>query len=251
MEQYKIQDDSGDRNYFTIIPNYILNHSTSNDQSLYLQMKRLAGEKGKCTAGIRYFMKQLGVGQKSIQKSIKYLIEHKWIDFLGKEKIMTNSGYQKINTYKVNDIWKVNNDFYNDIGVSKRIHLDTKNDTRCIQKEVQGVSESIQKKEHNTKKELNTTIVEQPEVANINKIFDILYKINPSLNYAISSHRKATEWLISKYGFEKTVGLAEYAVSIFGKDYAPSITNPSELKSKLSKLAEFAKKNKKNNYIKI
>jgi hypothetical protein len=46
----KILDNSGDKRYFTIVPNYILNHSTAIDQALYLQMKRLAGDEGLCFA---------------------------------------------------------------------------------------------------------------------------------------------------------------------------------------------------------
>ena len=37
-----ISDESGDKKYFTLVPNYILNHSSAIDQSLYLQMKRFA-----------------------------------------------------------------------------------------------------------------------------------------------------------------------------------------------------------------
>ena len=39
-----ILDESGDKKYFTIVPNYILNHSTATTQALYLQMKRLAND---------------------------------------------------------------------------------------------------------------------------------------------------------------------------------------------------------------
>ncbi len=138
MKQIHIQDDSGDKKYFTIIPNYILNHSTANDQALYLQMKRIAGDGGKCSAGVRYFQKQLKLGHIAIRKSMKYLIKHKWITYLGKEKVETSGGIQEINTYKVNDIWPVNNE--HNQGVSETDPL------RCVQNENQGVSETAQKK---------------------------------------------------------------------------------------------------------
>ena len=104
MEQINIKDESGDKKYFTIIPNYILNHSTANDQALYMQMKRIAGDNGKCEAGVRYFTKQLGLGASSVRKSVKYLIEHHWIDYIGKSEVKTRCGVQKVNTYKVNEI---------------------------------------------------------------------------------------------------------------------------------------------------
>jgi hypothetical protein len=40
----KINDESGDHKYFSLLPHYILNHSTAVDQALYMQMKRYAGE---------------------------------------------------------------------------------------------------------------------------------------------------------------------------------------------------------------
>jgi hypothetical protein len=137
MTQINIKDESGDKRYFTIIPNYILNHSTANDQALYMQMKRIAGDNGTCDAGVRYFTKQLGLGTSSVKNSIKYLIDHHWIEYLGKTEVKTRSGIQKVNTYKVNDIWKENNNHYDDIGVSKQTHLTkqgvSENALRCIQ----------------------------------------------------------------------------------------------------------------------
>ena len=58
MEKIQIQDESGDTNYFTIIPNYIANHSTANDEALYFQMKKHAGEKGECFASEVLFKKK-------------------------------------------------------------------------------------------------------------------------------------------------------------------------------------------------
>jgi len=46
--KYKIKDESNDRQYFTIIPNYILNHSSAIDKAIYIDMKRVAGENGRC-----------------------------------------------------------------------------------------------------------------------------------------------------------------------------------------------------------
>ena len=80
MAKIKIEDGSGDKDFFTIIPNYIKNHSTANDQSLYLQMKGFAGEEGKCFATEKTLMERMGVGKKAFNKSLNYLLEKKWID---------------------------------------------------------------------------------------------------------------------------------------------------------------------------
>jgi len=112
MEEIKIKDGSGDKEFFTIIPNYILNHSTHWDREVYIQMKRIAGENGKCYMSIQRLSKKCGMGKERLNKSIRYLIKHCWIKFMGKTPIMTKGGEQLANTYKVENIWKLNTKFY-------------------------------------------------------------------------------------------------------------------------------------------
>jgi len=100
----KISDESGDKKYFSQLPHYILNHSTSTDQALYWQMKRYAGETGKCFATQETLMKKLGVGKQKFKKSLEYLLSKKWIRFIG----MTGSKTRPIRTYAIVDIWKLN-----------------------------------------------------------------------------------------------------------------------------------------------
>ena len=112
MTKIKIEDGSGDKDFFTIIPNYILNHSTIWDREVYTQMKRIAGENGKCYMSIPNLAKKCGMGKERLKKSIKYLIEHNWIKYLGKIPTITKGGEQLVNTYKIENIWRLNTDFY-------------------------------------------------------------------------------------------------------------------------------------------
>jgi len=69
MEQKdKYIDKSGDKKYFTQIPNMIVNHSTAYEQSLYLVMKRLAGEGGSCYASLNFLAEKMGVHKTTFQK---------------------------------------------------------------------------------------------------------------------------------------------------------------------------------------
>jgi len=114
QEKLHIKDDSGDKEFFTIIPNYILNNSTAVDQALYLQLKRLAGDgkRNYCYPSYNYLMEKLHLRRETIKKSLKYLIKHKWIDSLGKRQVMTAGGYQWVNAYQINNIWAINTEFY-------------------------------------------------------------------------------------------------------------------------------------------
>ena len=149
----EIQDQSNDKQYFTIIPNYIANHSSANDQALYFQMKRYAEEKGKCFASEKLLMDKLKIGNKALKKSIKYLTEHEWISLIGKEKIETTGGKQERKVYVVNDIWEMNNNFYK--GVVESEPLDDKgvveSNSRGVQKEAKGVCFQKTKKNNNNK----------------------------------------------------------------------------------------------------
>jgi len=119
MNEINVKNSSGDREYFTIIPNYILNHSTAIDQALYMQMKRVAGD-GQCAVSIRYLQKQLKIGRTTIYKSIKYLVTHGWIKKLGKIEVRTTKrGVQKVNCYEVVDLWELNTKYYVQRAVDK------------------------------------------------------------------------------------------------------------------------------------
>ena len=146
----KLQDNSNDKKYFTIIPNYILNHSSATDQALYLQMKRLVGDQeGVCYASEKYFKDKLDIGSKALKKSIKYLLEHGWIKEAGYRGIETHGGKQNVKTYLIKDIWNMNMRYYSK-GVANSDPLNSqglfKSDQRGAQKDVQGVRFQATKK---------------------------------------------------------------------------------------------------------
>jgi hypothetical protein len=152
-ENLQIEDHSGDRKYFTMVPNYILNHSTANDQSLYLHMKRAAGDNGLCYMSKRSLAKKMGIGIYALNTSIKYLISHKWIAEIGKKPIKTTSGEQFITVYKINDIWGLNNAFYSQ-GASELAYPKVRLNS-------QGGASELAPKKNNTKED-NTSELKIP-----------------------------------------------------------------------------------------
>jgi len=120
MTKIIIENNSGDKDFFTILPNYIANHSTANDQALYFQMKRYAGEDGKCFATEKTLMGKLGIGKKAYNKSLSYLISKDWISYIG----ITKGKTRPIKTYKINNIWKLNNQEYNKISAKSTLSTD-------------------------------------------------------------------------------------------------------------------------------
>lgn len=103
-EFVKIEDQSGDRKYFTQIPNMIVNHSTAYEQSLYLIMKRLAGEKGSCYASINWLSKKMGVAKRTVSQTIEKLLRRRWIKEI-ESKIVSGG---EVRQFTIVDLWKLN-----------------------------------------------------------------------------------------------------------------------------------------------
>lgn len=99
--------------------------------------------------------------------------------------------------------------------------------------------DNIQRK-NNTKKDI---ILHSEQSSQVNDLLSLFKEINPSLNFGNKTQRKALEWLIDKTGFQKARSTVEYAVSIQGQKYAPTITTPYELQKKLGQVLVFYKKN--------
>ncbi|MBI3335673.1 MAG: helix-turn-helix domain-containing protein, partial [Candidatus Portnoybacteria bacterium] len=82
-DNFKIKDASNDRKYFTIIPNFIINHSTVFEQTIYLYMKRVAGEEGSCWESPKNIAKKLGIAPGTVRKYQKELVRRGWIEVVG------------------------------------------------------------------------------------------------------------------------------------------------------------------------
>jgi len=146
MNNIKFEDASGDKEFFTIVPNYILNHSTQCDRDVYIQIKRIAGENGECYMSRSKLAQQCGISVRRLDKSIKYLLDHKWIIDAGKKQIDTKGGKQYTNVYKVANLWDLNMQYYKEKIINKGIAPNTqplstgnaKNDTKGVQKTTKG-----------------------------------------------------------------------------------------------------------------
>lgn len=83
----------------------------------------------------------------------------------------------------------------------------------------------------------------------INELLKEFEQVNPTLNYGNKTQRKALEEILNKFGYEKTLRTIQYALSIQGKKYSPTITTPYQLKNKLGDLKVYYEKNNTSNVI--
>lgn len=141
---------------------------------------------------------------------------------------------------------------YDRYQVIENYKSDKKSDLKAIQK--RNESDTINKNDKNDSnhnldinKDIDNNILRaKPAEENpdpINQIIDIFYNsINPNINYGNKTTRGACEFMIKKYGFEKTKKVAEYSITLHDIPYAPTVTTPYELKVKMSAIIGHWKK---------
>lgn len=159
-DPFKIIDESGDRKYFTIIPNYIVNHSTAYEKAIYICMKRIAGEKGTCWMSAMELAKLLRCSRNTVAKYQKKLVERGWIEVVGYKA--TGATNQQTIEYRIVDLWSLNVRHYEEKAkrstderlpqslqpVNERVHLVNSKHSTIVHKE-----EPLKKKE---KEEIKT-----------------------------------------------------------------------------------------------
>jgi len=106
--EFNIRDESQDRRYFAIIPNFIVNHSTLAERGFYLTLKRIAGEDGDVCYSAAKLGEMCGISKRTVYRLIGSLVKRNWIRKSG----VVETGYKPRTTYSIVDLWRLNIDFY-------------------------------------------------------------------------------------------------------------------------------------------
>ncbi len=110
-ESNEIFDGSDDKAYFTITPNIVIDSDISAyAKLLYIYLKRVAGETGKCWQSTRTISKNLNISMGTISNSKKELVS---AGFIKITKVVCNRG-KSADVISVRDIWEENiNKYHN------------------------------------------------------------------------------------------------------------------------------------------
>lgn len=197
--------------------------------AIYIIRKTYGFNKLEDEISLTQFQKDLSRSRQTIVTALKNLQ-------LIKVARLVKQGTSK----KHSNLWKINK-YYNTWELVNMARLVQRKRGTSLTKAPQLVKTARHTKD-NTKDNI-TKYSNSAELNSINQIIDIFYKtINPNINYANKSNRDSTNWLIGKYGLEKIIAAAKYAVSVQGQQYAPTITTPTQLKNKMAELSIFKKK---------
>lgn len=257
---FLVTEEAPDRDYFTIVPNYIVNHSTIYEQGIYLVMKRIAGEGGNCYTSHQSIAKRAGISRQTVSRIVQKLIKRGWIKETGKVAAKTHP----VRNYQIVDLWKVNSDYYRTqkICTPQSQSFKNKKDMLTTERKIctpQSISfginttkneaknTSISTKEEEPMEEDNTDINTNVLISGnglpetINDLIKLFEPVNPSYKqlFKNKTERESLRRLVEQYGLEDLKRKIGALPRIISMPYAPKIIRPSLLESKMGELNAF------------
>lgn len=218
-------------NYYAIIPASVRYNKNlnANAKLLYGEITALCNQQGYCWATNKYFAELYSVSETSISLWIKKLIDNNYIES-DIEKNFNRKIYLKGVLRKVKGGIKKSSK-----GVLRKVkHNNTSNNINNNTSNILSKSKDLQEIEKKSNNE-------------INPIIDIFYQYSKNNRlFAMKCQRKAVEDLIKQFNIEGTTKFAEFAISCNGKPYAPQITTPLQLQSKMGQLRAYYEQLKSN-----
>lgn len=194
----------------------------------------------ECFPSIERMATQLGVSEKSVQRGLKALVD--WHIIL-KEKTRHPKNNQWVNnSYTLLDksVWKSKPQVYMTDGVQETNSTEPEDSQGKSQRSITPSKVTHKKVTH---------IKDSKAVAlqgnQTNLLIDKFKNVNPLTDelFRNTTERKAIDYLVGKFGYEKVAGMIDSLANLVSQPYAPKITKPSELRRLLPKLILFYKQN--------
>lgn len=107
MQNEKPQFNNESKKFFTIVPNYIIEHSTVYELAIYTYLKRVAGENGTCWESANNIGRKLNADHKTVRKYLKVLLKKNLI-----EKVGIRGKTRPSAEYRIVKIWELNSTHY-------------------------------------------------------------------------------------------------------------------------------------------
>lgn len=198
---------------------------------LYIIRKTYGFNKKEDEISLSQFLKAIPVSKPSICKALNNLQLVNIIKLVKKGKSKNSSNLWLFN--KNYDSWQL---VKKSKLVKKKKSTSKENDTQLVKKTLH-TKEILQNKY--TKENISSEQSSQDEITVLNRFYD---NGNKGLNFGSKTEREASKWLIKQYGLEKVLNTVDYAFSILGKPYAPTISTPYQLKTGMTKLLAYYKR---------
>ena len=185
-------------------------------------------KEGQFLTGRKQLAKETGIKETTVERILKYLENGHQIE------------QQKTNKFRIITIlnWKSYQD------------TDSKVDNKRTTDGQQTDTNNNDKNENNDKNQSPSG-----DGGEVNSLISLFKEVNPDYQkfYKIKGHREAVSFLIKEFGAEKSANLIQFLPKLNSMPYAPTVTNPIQLRSKLGDIKAYMEKerNKTKNNFKI
>lgn len=231
LHDRQIEVKSNDKRNFTVLPNHLIRNGCKNNFFRVLcVIASYAWEGSTCTASIETVSREAGVNRHTTIAAIKFWKE---CGQFSVEKVKGKGS--KISTLFDFTLTSA------PIGTSAQVGT-----TPVPRQALPPVPRRAHKEDTVKKTNEEDSIrrsAEKLKNSEIVQVFEAFLPVNPTLNYGNITQRKAASFFIETYGLEKTLKIVEASVKIQGRDYAPVIVSPYDLKEKLARLKMYFDRN--------
>jgi hypothetical protein len=252
----KFIDKSGDKKYFTVVPNMIVNGFNAIENGVYLYIKRRAGETGQFFETQENACKKMSINLKTFRKILKKFVAEGTIKHIGWKKFKTHP----IKVYEVIDVWEKNKNNYKSNGENRPISSQKKEVMGKIDPLVMGKIDLQKKNPIEEEPTTDTTTVVSVSKAHpkfgdplVNEAIKYFESIHPTVKRLkkIVLNRNTAYRMLKKLGLPKLKRTIAYAVQIRTLPYSPQIYNFMDLEEKMPKLLDFYQRQKKKGVVEI
>lgn len=216
---------------------------------VYVSLCRHANKNQECFPSIKLISEENSVSRPTIIKGIDILEKRNIIKV---EKTRSKGGKWLNNTYVLLDKSQWNYNQVNDVYTANQVNENTPPSKRHLPIQVNDVDT---KETHLKETHLNETHLSELERSQgkefnkqIAEILNEFKTINSAINFGNKTQRLACQDLITEHGFEQTMRITKFAISVQGQPYMPVITTPYQLHQKFAQLKiateQHIKKNK-------
>jgi DNA-binding MarR family transcriptional regulator len=216
---------------------------------VYISLCRHADNKTQtCFPSMETIAEENGISEKSVSRAIKTLEKWSIIDIKESYNKKTKRRENNVYTLLAKKEWKEKPPDSQSSG-NKESHQTHSpkppdNDAKSHQTVVPSNNTNTINNTHNNNTNSKVVTLRGNEW---NQLIDKFKPLNPTYEefYKNTTERKALDYLVGKFGFEKVSGMLDKLPEITSQPYAPKITKPSELKRDLGKLIIFYKQSEK------
>lgn len=234
----QFQDHSGDKKYFTIIPNMLIEKMSSANIHIYMIMKRISGDSSKpIWISKKYLMKRLEVGHTSVTKALAELEAMHLIEFRESRDVEIKGVMQKVAFYSIQDIWQQNFTFFNKNTKSKDDKGGSVGDRGGFCAEQGGVlGGTLRRTSTKNKQEDTLQSSGNTQIPALIKEFEPI-NVASKRFYGHATQREACADLIKAFGFERVIAVIKETLPRTNTmQYFPNITTPVQLRDKWATL---------------